>query len=239
MLLAMQKAKKIGIGIMSHAEFDEINKYDTRLSENLMTSRDIELARYTDCHLHMAHVSTKEAMEEIILAKQRHINVTCEVTPHHIGLVNSNYRVNPPIRCEEDALFLIHAIKQGWVDAIGTDHAPHTAEDKRNGSPGLSGIETAFSVCYTKLVKENGTTLNRLSEIMSKRPGELLGLNKGQIRIGFDGDIVLVDLNKNYKVNSLEFASKGKNTPFDGMELFGIVEATIKGGKIVYKREEN
>lgn len=239
MLLAMQKAASMNLGIMSHAEFEELNKYDTRLSENLMTLRDLQLAKFTKCHLHMAHVSTKEAMEAIIVAKKGNVNVTCEVTPHHIGLEESNYRVNPPIRSTEDVEYLINSIKQGWVDAIGTDHAPHSAEDKRKGAPGLSGIETAFSVCYTKLVIENGVELTRLSEIMSKRPSELLGLNKGQIKIGFEGDIVLINLNEKFTVNSCDFESKGKNTPFEGMEFFGVVEFTIRGGKVVYKREGN
>jgi dihydroorotase len=239
MLKAMQKALKMGIGIMSHAEFEELNKYDTRLSENLMTMRDIELSRFTGCHLHLAHVSTKEAMEYIIRAKKENVNVTCEVTPHHIGLTDSNYRVNPPIRRKEDVEFLIKAIKEGWVDAIGTDHAPHTAEDKEKGAPGMSGIETAFSICYTILVKEYGISLCRLSEIMSGRPGKLLGLNKGQIKVGYDGDLVLVDLNKKYKINAKDFESKGKNTPFDGMEYYGEVQLTIKGGKVVFSKEEN
>ena len=234
MLLAMQKAGLLGIGIMSHAEYEELNKYDTRLSENLMTKRDIELLAYANCHLHMAHVSTKEAIEEIIQAKIQHKKITCEVTPHHLALINSSYRVNPPIRSDGDVKFLINAIKYGWVDAIGTDHAPHTIEDKLNGAPGISGIETAFSVCYTKLVVENNIGLNKLSEIMSRNPAKILGFNKGQISIGYDGDLVLVDLNKKYKINASEFASKGKNTPFDGVECYGEIQMTIKGGKIVY-----
>jgi dihydroorotase len=234
MLLAMQKAAALNIGVISHAEFEELNKYDTRLSENLMTKRDIELANYTGCHLHVAHVSTKEAMEEIIKAKMQYNRITCEVTPHHLALADSDYRVNPPIRSEKDVEFLINAIKNGWIDAIGTDHAPHTKEDKLNGAPGISGIETAFSVCYTKLVVENNIGLNKLSELMSKNPSQILGFNKGQISIGYDGDLVLVDLNKKYKINTAQFVSKGKNTPFDGMEFYGEVQMTIKGGKIVY-----
>ena len=235
MLLAMKWGKAHNVGIMSHAEFETLNKYDTRLSENLMTQRDIELSKFTGCHLHMAHVSTIEAMTDIINAKKSNHKVTCEVTPHHIALIDSSYRVNPPIRKQLDVEFLISAIKDAWVDAIGTDHAPHTAEDKLNGSPGMTGIETAFSVCYTKLVKENGVTIKRLSEIMSKRPAELLGLNKGRIQTGFDGDLVLVDLNKKFSVDAQKFESKGKNTPFDGMELYGEIKYTIKGGKIVYR----
>jgi len=236
MLRAMIKAKEKKLGIMSHAEFSELNKYDTRLSENLMTIRDIELASFTGCHLHMCHVSTKEAMGNIIAAKKRGVNVTCEVTPHHIGLIDSPYRVNPPIRHKEDVAFLINSITQDYVDAIGTDHAPHSEEDKQNGAPGLSGIETSFSVCYTNLVKEGHITLNKLTEIMAKNPAVLMGTNKGQIKPGYDGDIVLVDISKSTKVESKVFESKGKNTPFDGMELYGQVITTIKAGKVVYDR---
>lgn len=237
MLLAMHKAATLGIGIMSHAEFEELNKYDTRLSENLMTKRDIELASYTGCHLHMAHVSTEEALTDIINAKIKHKRVTCEVTPHHLALVDSNYRVNPPIRTLRDLKFIINAIKEGYVDAIGTDHAPHTIEDKLNGAPGISGIETAFSLCYTTLVKENNISLNKLSELMSKTPAQILGFNKGQISIGFDGDLVLVDCNKKVKINTENFESKGKNTPFHNMEYYGEIVKTIKGGKVVYNKE--
>jgi dihydroorotase len=235
MLDAMVKAKNMGLVVISHAEHEEISKNDTRLSENLMTSRDISLAKHTGCHLHVAHVSTKEAMEDIIDAKKKEFNITCEVTPHHIALSNEiEYTVNPPLRKNEDREFLIKAIKEGFVDAIGTDHAPHTAEDKENGAPGISGIETAFSICYTTLVKEGHISLNKLSEIMSKNPGKIMGFNKGEIKIGFDGDMVLVDLESKHKISTIDFASKGKNTPFEGMEFSGKVMATIKGGKVMY-----
>jgi dihydroorotase len=210
-----------------------------RLAENMMTWRDISLAKYTGAKLHMAHVSTKEAMEYIVEAKSNgYSNITLEVTPHHIALNTeiSNYRVNPPIREEEDRRFLIDAIKKGYVDAIGTDHAPHSKEDKEKGAPGMVGLETAFSISYTTLVKENNLSLNNLSKLMSGRPGEILGIKKGKLTPGYDGDVVLVDLNKKTKVNSEEFASKSKNTPFEGMEYYGEVVTTIKGGKILYKR---
>lgn len=237
MLDAMVKAKKMGIFIMAHEEHEGIS--DTRLSENIMTVRDIVLAKHTGCHLHVAHVSTKEGMQEIIRAKQEGYKITCEITPHHIALNSKiDYRVNPPLREEEDIEFLIKAIKEGWVDAIGTDHAPHTAGDKEKGAPGISGIETSFSVCLTKLVKDGYITLNKLSEIMSKNPAKLLGFNKGEIKVGYDGDVVLVDLGKREKIDVERFASKGKNTPFNGMEFDGVVEATIKGGRVVYSKGE-
>ena len=236
MLRAMRKAKEKGFIIISHAEDKNISEYDMRDSENVGTLRDIALARYTGAKLHMAHVSTVEAMQEVIDAKKAGYDITCEVTPHHIAL-NSDikYRVNPPLREKTDISFLIEAIRLGYVDAIGTDHAPHTPIDKQNGAPGISGLESAFSVCYTKLVKENGIDMKTLSRIMSLNPARLLGMNKGKIKEGCDGDLVLVDINKKVKIDSQRFESKGKNTPFDGMEFYGEIAATIKAGKIVYK----
>lgn len=239
MLEAMLKAKEKGITVISHAESPEMSSIDMRLAENMMTIRDIELSKYTGCRLHMAHVSTKEAMKYIINAKREGVNVTCEVTPHHLALTGEDtYRVNPPIREKEDVDFLIKAIKDGFVDAIATDHAPHTAEDKKKGSPGISGIETAFSVCYTKLVCKENISLNKLSELMSKRPAEIMGLNKGRICVGYDGDLVLVDLDKEYVIDPKNFMSKGKNTPFSGKKVYGKVLMTFNDGKIVYDAEQ-
>jgi dihydroorotase len=234
MLQAMTKAKESGRTVMCHSEEHSLTKIDTRLSENTMTWRNITLAKFTGCTIHMAHVSTKESLEYVIEAKKKGQKITCEVTPHHIALMDSDYKVNPPIRNNEDVEFIIQSIKDGWVDAISTDHAPHTLEDKENGAPGISGIETAFSVCYTKLVKENGISLNKLSEVMSRNPAYIMGANKGQIKIGCDGDLVMVDIDKNYEIISKNFISKGKNTPFDGMKVWGKVVETIKGGKVVF-----
>ncbi len=235
---ALMKTKETGWILMSHAESPEFSKIDMRFAEDLMTVRDLEMAKYTGGRLHMCHVSTKKSMEAIIDAKLKGANVTCEVTPHHIFLTRdvNDYRVNPPIREKEDVEYLHYAIKNGFVDSIGTDHAPHTAEDKKNGSPGMVGLETAFPICYTTLVKGGVISLQRLSEIMSKNPAKMLGMNKGSINIGTEGDLVLVNLDKKIKVNSSEFASKGKNTPYEGMEFYGEIEMTIKSGKVVYKK---
>ncbi|GAA0180658.1 dihydroorotase [Clostridium sediminicola] len=235
MLEAMKKAKDKNLTIISHAESQDLSNIDMRLAENFMTWRDIELAKYTGCKLHMAHVSTKESLEYVIDAKKEGYGITCEVTPHHLALPeNTPYRVNPPIREKDDIDYLIRAIKEGYVDAIGTDHAPHSLEDKKNGSPGISGIETSFSVTYTKLVKEGHISLNELSNIMSRRPSEIMKLNKGQITEGYDADLVLLDLNKSYSVDSEKFVSKGKNSPFDGMKVYGEVLSTLKEGNLVY-----
>ncbi|HCW54424.1 MAG TPA: dihydroorotase [Clostridium sp.] len=236
MLEAMKIAKENDWVIMSHAESPEFSKVDMRIAENMMTLRDVELAKMSGARLHMCHVSTKEAVKYIIDAKMSGANVTMEITPHHIGLTRdiNDYRVNPPIREKEDVDSIINAIKMGMVYCIGTDHAPHTAEEKKNGSPGMVGLETAFSICYTKLVKENGISINKLSELMSYNGAKLLGMNKGKISIGTDADLVVIDLDKKIKIDSSKFASKGRNTPFEGMEFYGEILNTIKGGDIKY-----
>ncbi|MCM8710066.1 dihydroorotase [Clostridium sp. SYSU_GA19001] len=238
MLDAMVKAKEKGLMVISHAESEELTAVDTRLAENTMTWRDITLAKFTGCHLHVAHVSTKEAMKSVIEAKQEGIKVTCEVAPHHLALTSKTaYKVNPPLREEEDVEYLIKAIKEGYVDAIATDHAPHTAEDKLKGANGISGIEIAFSVCFTKLVDEGYISLNKLSELMSKNPAKLMKFNKGEVKIGYEADLVLVDINNKFTVNSADFKSKGKNTPFDGKELKGVILKTIKSGRVIYDKQ--
>lgn len=239
MMEAMKIAKENNWIVMSHAESPEFSKIDMRLAENMMTWRDITLAKFIDCRLHMSHVSTKEAMKYIIEGKNEGVKVTCEITPHHLALNNkiSNYRVNPPIREEEDVNFLIKAIKMNYVYCIGTDHAPHSKEDKEKGAPGMIGIEQAFSICYTKLVKENHISLNKLSQLMSGNAAKLLNINKGKLQPGFLGDLVLIDLNKKRIFKEEDIVSRSKNTPFNGMEFYGDVVLTIKNGKIVYKGE--
>lgn len=236
MMKAMEKAKENNWIVMSHAEDKTFSKIDMRIAEDLMTIRDLYLAKVTKARLHMAHVSTIESIEAIRRTKKEGANVTCEVTPHHIGLTTeeSNYRVNPPIREREDVNAIIEGIKDGTVDCIGTDHAPHTEEDKAKGAPGMVGLETAFSICYTELVRKNGISINKLSELMSRNPAKILGMNKGSITIGKDGDLVLVDLNKEIVIDKEKFASKGKNTPFHGRKYFGEVIMTIKGGKLIH-----
>ncbi|WP_123054428.1 dihydroorotase [Clostridium sp. JN-1] len=234
MMDAMLKAKEKNQIVMCHCEESSVSNVDMRLSENMMTWRNLALSKFTGCHVHISHVSTKESMSYIIEAKRKGCNVTCEVTPHHIALLNSSYKVNPPIRDKEDVGFLINAIKDGWVDAIGTDHAPHTSEDKKNGAAGISGIETSFSICYTSLVKSGRISLNKLSQIMSKNPACIMKCKKGQIKVGYDADLVLVDLERQYKICSDDFKSKGKNTPFNGMNVYGDVLTTFRRGKVVY-----
>ncbi|WP_050606591.1 dihydroorotase [Clostridium niameyense] len=236
LMSAMFKAKEKNIIVMCHSENHDVSNIDSRLSENLMTWRNITLSQFTGCKVHIAHVSTKESMKYIMDFKDKGIKVTCEVTPHHIAMTEDvQYKVNPPLRKKEDVEFLIKSIKDGFVDCIATDHAPHTSEDKIKGSPGISGIETAFSVCYTTLVRENNISLNKLSQLMSKNPADLLGVNKGEIKIGTEADLVLVDTEEKYYINVEEFCSKGKNTPLDGEIVYGKVKVTIRSGKVIYK----
>jgi dihydroorotase len=235
MLQAMTAASHLGLTVMCHCEDMNLSGTDYRLAEDLMTQRNIELARVAGCRLHVAHVSTEGSMRAVIAAKERGQAVTCEVTPHHLALTSAtHYRVNPPLRTQRDVDFLIHAVEQGWVDAIATDHAPHTADDKAAGAPGMVGLETSFGICYTTLVVPGHITLGRLTELMSRNPARILSVNKGCVAPGYSGDLVLVDLVTPWTVDASAFASKGRNTPFDGQTLVGRVIMTIKAGRIVY-----
>lgn len=234
MYRAMVKAREKGLTLIVHEEDRELVAFDSRLAENLMTIRDLYLSSLVPCKLHFAHISTKEVVTKIRGAKEKNPNITCEVTPHHILLSNHNYKVNPPIRDREDVEALIEGLKDGTIDIIATDHAPHSREDKEKGAPGISGLETAFSIAYTQLVRPNKISLNKLSQLMSYNPAKLANINKGEIKPGYDGDVVLVDLNKKVKVDGDKFLSKGKNTPFNGREFYGEVIGTLRKGEIKY-----
>ena len=240
MARAFAIATERGLTIMSHAEDREISPWDYRLAEDIETVRNCWLSEYYQTKLHMCHVSTRGALDAIQMAKLRGAPVTCEVTPHHLWFTNDtcDYRVNPPIRTADDVQALVDGIRTGIVDAIATDHAPHSEEDKLKGMAGMVGSETAFGVCYTKLCREEGLPLELLSHLMSTRPAEILGLAKGQLEPGYDADFVLVDLDTPYTVDKNKLHSKSHNTPFDGAQLFGKVCATIKGGKLTYQAEE-
>ena len=227
------------ITVMSHAEDMEISPWDYRLAEDIETVRNCWLSEYYQTRLHMCHVSTRGAIEAIQMAKLRGAPVTCEVTPHHLWFTKDtcDYRVNPPIRTADDVAALIEAIRTGVVDAIATDHAPHSEEDKLKGMAGMVGSETAFGVCYTKLCKEEGLPLELLVHLMSTRPAEILGLAKGQLEPGYDADFVLVDLDTPYTVDKDKLHSKSHNCPFDGAQLYGRVFATVKGGELTYQAE--
>lgn len=223
--------------LMSHAEDMQISKWDYRLAENIETVRNLHLSEYYGTRLHMCHVSTKEAIAAIGDAKRRGVPVTCEVTPHHLWFADTDYRVNPPIRQPEDVQALVEAIRTGVVDAIATDHAPHSDEDKANGAAGMIGLETAFGVCYTKLCREQGLDLYYLEALMSRFPAAILGLvGKGAVQVGMDADLTLVELDTPYVVDASAMRSKSHNTPFDGVTLYGRVDLTIRGGRVTYQR---
>lgn len=231
-------AKEKHVLILSHTETSKYSATDMRMAENAMTFRDIELCQKTQGRIHFCHVSTKEAIAAIIKAKKDGLQVSCEVTPHHIAATNAQvngYRVNPPFRNQDDIDALIDAMKQGYVDVIATDHAPHSAEDKKNGSPGISGIETAFSLCYTHLVKTNKLSLPELLKMMSFKPSQMMGLNKGYIEVGTQADFTFVKLDEPYIIDSSNFQSKGKNTPFNGEKVFGkILKTVYKGQNMIF-----
>ena len=175
-------------------------------------------------------------------SRRRGALVTCEVTPHHLWFDDKRlqYRVNPPIRTADDVKALVDAIKDGTVSCIGTDHAPHTSEDKAKGAAGMVGLETAFAVCYTKLCRMEGLPLELLSFLMSSGPAQVLGLEdrKGLLAPGYDADLALVDLDHMYTVEAAKLHSKSKNSPYDGEHLYGRVVTTIKQGRITYRSEQ-
>lgn len=231
---------KRDITLMSHAEDMEISPWDYRLAEELETVRNCYLSEYYQTRLHLCHVSTRGALDAIRTAKRHGAPVTCEVTPHHLWFDDENcdYRVNPPIRSVDDVKALVEGIRSGVVDAIATDHAPHSEEDKLKGAAGMVGSETAFGVCYTKLCRQEGLPLETLVRLMSTNPAQIMGLAKGVLEPGYDADLVLVDLDTPYVVDKEKLHSKSHNCPYDGAELYGKVIATIKGGELTYQAEE-
>ncbi|MGC8790204.1 MAG: dihydroorotase [Desulfurella sp.] len=218
------------------------------ISESIMIARDIEILRaVSQAHLHICHVSTKESVELLKNAKKEGLHITFEVTPHHLALTedevynyNTYAKVNPPLRSKEDLDMIKNAFKQDLVDAIATDHAPHELDTKnvpiQEASFGISGLETAFGVVNTYLVKQNIISLQKAIELLTIKPAKVFGLDAGTLSEGSFANIVLLDVNKQWVVDTNEFKSKGKNTPFNNKTLVGSVEQTIYKGKIVYRR---
>ena len=205
------------------------------LAEDIATIRNLYLAKKADCNIHITHCSTKASLEAVKNAKEmQNDKVTCDVTPHHIYLSNMvNEFVNPPIRSEIDRLALIEGIKNGTVDMIGTDHAPHTMQDKEEGACGFSGLETAFAVCYKALVLSGAISLSKLSALMAQKPANRLGVNCGVFKKGYEANFVLIDLEKEWKVISEKFFSKGKYSPYNGEVFKGKVIKTFRHGKLI------
>ncbi|MDE7070586.1 MAG: dihydroorotase [Clostridia bacterium] len=215
-------------------------------AEDIMIAREIILAEMLDTKVHICHVSTASGVQLIREAKARGVKVSCETCPHYIAgtdeLIldyNTNSKVNPPLRTEKDRQAILAGIADGTIDVIATDHAPHHYEDKNvdfsMASNGISGLESAFALSYTYLVDSKVITLDKLVELMSKKPAKLLGLESGSLQAGGLADITLVDLDKKYKIDAKSFKSKGKNTPFDGFEVKGKVCVTVVEGKVKYK----
>lgn len=215
-------------------------------AEEIMVARDIILAKETKTRIHIAHLSVRGAVDLLKWAKQQGIDVTAEVTPHHLFLTDTalesfdtNLKVNPPIRSEQDRKALIQAISEGWIDVIATDHAPHTPDEKDvelDQAPfGINGLETAVPLLLDKLVNKNILSLEKFIVMISTNPAKILGLkNKGKICVGADADLTLLNLHQEVVVDTNQFLSKSRNSPFNGWKLKGAPVMTIVGGKIVY-----
>ena len=215
-------------------------------AEEIMIARDIILAESLGARLHIAHLSARGALPVLRAAKERGVAVSAEVTPHHLVLTDTacrdydtNLKVNPPLRGAEDVEALTQAVKDGLIDVIATDHAPHTSEDKEiefDRAPfGINGLETAVSLMLDRLVHKNVIPLARLVEMMSVRPAALLGLKgKGRIEVGAEADLTLLNLHKETVVDPSRFESKSRNTPFGGWKLKGLPVLTIVAGRVVY-----
>ena len=253
---AMKKAKELGKMIVAHCEVNDLlfggyihkgeyaKKHNHRgicsESEFLQIARDIELVKKTGCAYHVCHISAKESVDIIRQAKAEGVDITCETTPHYLVLDDSDlkeegrFKMNPPLRSAEDKKALIEGIKDGTIDIIATDHAPHSAEEKSRGLEksafGIVGLETAFQVMYTHLVKTEIITMQRLIELMCINPRQRFNIPLGE-------DFSVWDLSVKSKVNPNEFLSMGKATPFQGHELYGECLLTVCGGKVVYKKE--
>jgi dihydroorotase len=215
-------------------------------SEEIMVARDIILAKMADAKVHIAHLSTKGAVELLKKAKKDGVKITGEVTPHHLLLndsylesFNTDLKVNPPLRSSDDVEALLDAVKGDYVDAFATDHAPHTPDEKDveiDQAPfGINGLETAVSLLLDKLVNKNIIGIEKLIAMLSTNPARLLGLNnKGKISVGADADLTILKLHQEVVVNKDQFRSKSQNTPFHGWKLKGAPAMTVVRGKIVY-----
>jgi dihydroorotase len=215
-------------------------------AEEIMVARDIILADKAETRLHIAHLSTKGSVHLVREAKKRKVKVTAEATPHHLILTDAslahyetNYKVNPPLRGPDDVKALLEAVKDGTIDVIATDHAPHTTEEKEvelDKAPfGMIGLETAVSLILDRLVNKNVISLARFIEMISTKPARLLGLtDKGKIAVGADADLTILNLHKEIVVDVNTFQSKSRNSPFDGWKLKGVPAMTIVAGQVVY-----
>ena len=215
------------------------------IAEEIMIARDILTAEYLDMPIHICHVSTARGIDIIRQAKKRGVRVTCETCPHYFSLTedacetyDTNYKMNPPLRTEADRVAVIEGLKDGTIDCIVTDHAPHHVDEKdiefSLANNGIIGFETAFAVGYTYLVKPGFLTLKELIEKMAVRPSQILRLGRGTLDRGMPADITLADLDQKFVYTKEEIRSKASNSPYIGSELTGRIKMTITGGKITY-----
>lgn len=263
MRLAMEYADMVGILLIQHCEDHVLSagsvmneginstllgvKGDPGLSESVIVARDIELANYLDSRIHFAHMSLKRSVELIRAAKEGGVQVTAEVCPHHFTLTddelkdfNTCAKVNPPLRTKEDVEALKEALKDGTIDCIATDHAPHAKEDKEedleHAPCGMVGLETAVGLTITELVIPKVLSWPQMAEKMAAMPAKIMELErKGSIKEGLDGDVTIVDPDKEWIVSEKDFVSKSTNSPFIGRKLKGRVDTTICDGKVVYQ----
>lgn len=258
----MKDAAKIGMTVVAHCEDNSLiyngvmheGKRNKELNlpgipsicESVQIARDVLLAEAAGAHYHVCHVSTKESVRVVRDAKAAGINVTAEVCPHHLLLEemdipsdDANWKMNPPLRANDDWQALHEGLLDGTIDCIATDHAPHTQEEKccgMVGAPfGIVGFETAFPLLYTQFVETRKWTLKQLIDWMSIKPAKLFNLPYGKIEVGASADLVLLDLKEEKVVNAEEFASKGRNTPFNGWKAKGFPVLTISKGNIVWE----
>ncbi len=221
-------------------------KSSPRAAEDIMIARDISLAESLGVPVHICHVSTYSGVDIIRSAKKRGVKVTAETCPHYFILTDDIItdfdtftKVNPPVREEKDRLAIIEGLKDGTLDCIVTDHAPHSKKDKEVeynlAAFGMSGIETSFALSYTYLVKSGIMSLGELSRLMSANPAKTLGLEGGEIAEGAVADLAIVDLKAKYTIDGNKFISKGKNTPFNGYEVYGKVCCTLVDGEVKYE----
>src|SRR5690625_101785 len=262
MLRAMKEAAKYNKAIVAHCEDNSI-LYDgvvhqggvsERLNlpgipstcESVQIARDVLLAEQANCHYHVCHVSSKESVRVIRDAKRAGIHVTAEVTPHHLLLNEEDiltddpdFKMNPPLRGKEDQAALLDGLLDGTLDFIATDHAPHTKKEKavgfRNAPFGIVGLETAFPLLYTYLVKTKKLTLEQLIGFLTKEPANAFDLPYGKIAENEVADLVLINLDKQETIDKKDFVSKSSNTPFHNWDVTGIPLLTIAAGKIVYE----
>lgn len=218
----------------------------TRAAEEVMIARDILVAEAYGKRIHLCHVSTKGGVQLVREAKARGVRVTAETAPHYIGATDAwvqdydtNTRVNPPLRTEEDRLAVIAGLVDGTLDCIATDHAPHHADEKNVEYPlaasGMVGFETAFAICYTELVEKGFMDMSRLVSLMTTNPARILNLPAGTLAPGARADVTLADIGERWTVDAEKLHSKSKNTPFDGRTYTGRVKKTLCGGQTIYE----